>query len=218
VGPTHSPLWQIEGDSNPKNYVPAQDGQCTDFTFLTDSSIYFPFKRTTTSCYRDQINPLSSPGVLYYLNLGQTYTWKFQTKINSDSSSILWQIHTESWVPGCNDTTPPVGLVFDDTVSRPRWYIFVDYPPSFGHEYNVYPFRENTVDTWKIQARMATSGGFVEAWHNGTRFVNATGIKYPGSCKNPFWNLGPYPSQWERASSPGTHIDATFNYMQLYTP
>lgn len=207
-----SPAWQIDGDSNPKNYEPATEGQCTGFSFPTDSSVYFQFKRSKTSCYRDQLNPLSSPGVLYYLNLGQTYTWKFQTLVNANAGAIMWQIHPET----CSDITPPVGLNVDASKSPPTWHVWV-YVPGMSKAWYL-PYKNKSTDTWEFQANMAgNSAGWVKAWHNGTQFVSQTGINYPTACKKPFWNLGPYPSEWKKPSSPGNYIDATFNYMDLST-
>jgi hypothetical protein len=149
------------------------------------------------------------------LTLGKTYTWKFQTKVNTNAGGIIWQEHPEDT---CNDITPPVGLNVDTTSSPPRWYVFVDYPPNFGHEYDLLPYTNNVNDTWEIQSDMAGSGGFIKVWRNGKLVVNYSGIKYPTACKAPFWNFGPYPSQWKRPSSPGTYIDMHFNYMRLSTP
>jgi hypothetical protein len=217
-------LWQIDRDSNPKNYEIAEDGQCTDLSFPTNTSVKFTFNRSTTSCYRDQLNPQNN-GKIYYLPLNATYTWKFQTHVDTDAGALVWQIHPQDWLDTCPSKIPPVGLNFDSTTSPPTWYVFVAYGPKAGGWFSTtwkLPYTNESTDDWKIQANLAMAGAFgnwtINAWHNGKRFVDYTGLQYSAGCGRPFWNIGPYARQWNKASSPGAHMDVTFNYLELYTP
>jgi hypothetical protein len=221
---TYALLWQIDGDSNPKNYQEAVDGQCTNFSFPTRASLKFTFKRSTTSCWRNQLNPLNDGG-LFLLNNGQLYTWKFQTRVDSDAAGLVWQIHPQDWLKTCPDKIPPVGLTFDSTTSPPIWYVFVAYGPKGGGWFSTswkVPYTNGSTDDWKIQANLAMAGPFgnwtIKAWHNGKQFVNYAGLQYNAGCGLPFWNIGPYQPEWRKASSPGTHMNVEFNYLELYTP
>lgn len=210
VKPTSVLLWQLNGASKRKNYAPAVDGQCTDYSFPTDTSVYLPFKRTTTSCYRDQINPLANDTIFYLPPA--TYTWKFQTIVITDSYGIIWQIHPQDWLKTCNDLSPPVNLAVNSRAGT--IWININYPPSFSKYWKL-RFTNGETDDWKVEANLNLPW-HVQVWHNGTKFVDQSGINYPPGCLPAFWNFGPYVWEWMKPNNPGTYFGLKVNRMDLY--
>lgn len=209
--------WQIDHDSKPPNWGDAVSGECANFSFPTDSSLYFPFKRgggvSGGPCYRDQLNPMVN-GNIFYLPMNTTYTWRFQTYIDSDSTAIVWQVHPEGWARGCTHLGPPVGLGVGAANNPPDWHVWAGLPG--GAKTWTIPFKNNTTDNWRMVVAMhGTNWGF-NAYHDGRLFASTTNIQYQAACKNPFWNFGPYDWEWENPSGPGSHVDVTYKYLKLY--
>lgn len=197
-------LWET-GNS----YQYATDGQCGTAIFngsggVTQTLVTDP----SSSCLRNQLNPLTSPGASgpYPLTAGTTYEWDYQTIAHMGVSPIdfdnrlIWQIHQfDAGSNGC-DLSPATALyitTYPTTGSNfAQYFNFVNGQSNGKGALAAYT--EGATDSWKIQVYAENnSTGTVEVWHNGSLFSSTTGPVWPSDCSNgAFWNFGPY--DWTR--------------------
>lgn len=207
--PSGTLLWQV-GDS----YVDSNTGDCGT-PAITGTSIYFDLVKNP-GCMRNQINPVGNGGSgTYALNVGQTYTWSFQTVTHMGidtgkyTQRLIWQIH--QYV--CGDS-PITVLGIENMSGTPTgqvWYF------SSGFGTVTMPYTEGATDTWQITANISdTSSGSITLYRNGAKVAGGSGPTFTCGA-TPFWNFGPYMWDWTNgnAVSSLTNVAIQFNYMQL---
>lgn len=203
-------LWQIGGP-----WQVATDKQCGKPTFPTPTSADFVLVRNGTNCERNQLNPVGNGGSgVYRLNIGQTYTWQFQTvtHMGIDSSNytqrLIWQVHQYA----CGVSPNFVLGIQHFPGSNQVWYFL-----SGGHTKTM-PYTEGATDTWEIVAKIENaSTGTEKLYRNGVLVANTTGSNF--TCGgDPFWNFGPYMWNWVNQGggvSTLNRVEILFKYMEL---
>jgi hypothetical protein len=216
VGPTPSPLWQIDRDDSPQNWRAGTGGNCGEPTFPTDSSASFDLKRNGTACLRNQLMPLAGEN-FWFLTPEKTYTWKFETVANlGDVPTLVWQIHP---LNGCSDVIPFASLNSGPHGSGVAWSANVG--GYNGQNFYLSYSGNGSVDTWKIQALISNgSNASTTMWHNGTTWFTSTKPNYSPGCGAPWWNFGPYVPGWKNPTyhGPVNEVSTRFNYMELSSP
>jgi hypothetical protein len=221
-----SVVWQA-GSSSLGNWTDADTYQCGSPS-LSGSQFTFNLKQSGTSCGRNQAQPESSAGSgEFLLANGSTYTWTFKyidgtpsgsgpgMGSDKEAQSLIWQMHDNGG--GCTFTTPSLG--FTNNSSGAQVWDFSALGAT-GSEYSWEgAYTPGESDTFQIQVYMATSGGYMKLWRNGTQVMDLTNVETSGCSTGTWWNFGPYKWRWELSGGGGSsmsQINATIQNMTVY--
>jgi hypothetical protein len=211
VPASSSVLWHVGDPAHA-----ATDGQCGEATYPTATSADFVLVKDG-GCMRNQLNPIGNGSTsVYFLNIGQTYTWTFQTVTHMGidtgeyTQRLIWQIHQYNCGMSPNTVLGIENMTGGATGQR--WYFLA------GGKTFTMPYTEGATDNWQITAKIENaSSGTEELYRNGVLIANTTGSNF--TCgSSPFWNFGPYMWNWVGQGggvSSLTRVEILFNSMQL---
>jgi hypothetical protein len=233
--PTSTPsgtiIWQA-GNSAHDAYENGTDYQCGS-PVVSGSSFTFNLVRNGTSCGRNQAQPLNSSGTLVQLNEGQQYTFTFTyidgtpsgaapgMGYDNDARALIFQTHPYG---GGN---PEISIGFNNggVIGNPQLLTLscVDCAGANPNTYTVWtkPYTPQEVDNFKLVMLVSdTSAGSMHLYDNGVDEGTFHGANYgSGGTGGPWFNFGPYKSQWEGSTSSSLSVvNATINGMTVTTP